>query len=47
MDANEKPSERSYNVKYTNLAGGYIEVTGILTHNGWPHVAHGLAIGMD
>lgn len=47
MDADEKPSERSYTVRFQNDKGGYVELCGILTANGWPNVDHGLAIGHE
>lgn len=45
MDADSCPSSRSYCVKFTNSAGGYVEVVGILTRKGWPTLDHGFAIG--
>ncbi|MEX3984281.1 hypothetical protein AB4Y45_35580 [Paraburkholderia sp. EG287A] len=41
IDGNDVPSERSYCVRWKNAKGGYIEVVGILTNNGWPCVDHG------
>lgn len=45
IDAEERPSDRSYCVRWENLNGGSIEVVGIYTRNGWPFLDHGLAIG--
>ncbi len=44
-DGDDRPSNRSYCVRWTNVQGGYIEVVGILTYKGWPNLDHGLAIG--
>lgn len=45
IDGDDRPSERSYCVRFTNREGGYIEVVGILTSRGWPSLDHGLFIG--
>ena len=47
MDAEDKPANRSYCVRWKNEEGGTIEVVGILTRRGWPSLDHGLAIGED
>jgi len=47
MDADLPPSERIYTVMFTNPKGGYIEVCGILTRNGWPSLHHGYSIGQN
>lgn len=44
LEADEKPADRSYSVRWTNEEGGAIEVVGILTHRGWPFLDHGLDI---
>jgi hypothetical protein len=44
IDASDIPSNRSYCVRWENEQGGSIEVIGILTRKGWPHLDHGLAI---
>ncbi|WP_157673545.1 hypothetical protein [Endozoicomonas ascidiicola] len=41
----EDPDERSYCVRWINKENGYIEVIGILIHDGIPNLDHGLAIG--
>lgn len=46
LDGDEKPSERSYCVRWTNKNDGYLEVVGILTRNGWPSLDHGLNVGV-
>lgn len=48
MDAEDRPSDRSYVVEFTNAKGGMIGVQGILiTNKGWPCLDHGVccAIG--
>lgn len=45
MDADDKPADRSYCVRFKNNLGGYIEVVEILTRHGWPSLDHGFAIG--
>lgn len=45
IDAEERPADRRYCVRWTNNYGGYIEVVGIYTKNGWPFLDHGLVIG--
>lgn len=47
MDAEDTPANRSYTVKFKRPEGGYIEVIGILTRNGWPTLNHGFDIGHD
>ena len=44
IDAEDIPSERSYNVQWENNDGGILEVVGILTHRGWPTMDRGLDI---
>jgi len=44
IDAEYKPSHRSYYVRFINPKGGAIGVEGILTRNGWPSLDHGLFI---
>ncbi|HCF3018224.1 TPA: hypothetical protein NIB55_005490 [Pseudomonas aeruginosa] len=45
MDADERPADRSYCVRWTNAQGGALEVIGILTSKGWPSLNHGIAVG--
>lgn len=47
MDGGDKPADRSYCVKFKNAKGGYIEVVGILTKHGWPHLDFGYEIGHE
>lgn len=47
MDADEKPADRAYSVRFLNEKGGYVEVVGILTNNGRPVLDHGFAIGTE
>lgn len=47
IDADELPSNRTYCIKWINSDGGYIELAGILTNNGWPSLDHGWDIGHD
>ncbi|ETV05562.1 hypothetical protein I5M16_19780 [Pseudomonas aeruginosa] len=47
MDADDRPADRSYCVRWKNPAGGYLEVAGILTLKGWPTLDHGLEIGEE
>lgn len=44
MDAENRPSDRTYGVKFINDQGGEIEVCQIHTRAGWPFLDHGLAI---
>jgi hypothetical protein len=46
-DAEDIPSKRSYYVRWKNPKGGFIEVTYILTRNGWPHIDHGISAGIE
>lgn len=39
-DGDEKPANRYYEVRWTNAVGCYIELTRILTKNGWPFLDH-------
>lgn len=45
LNGEEKPSDRSYTVRFSNKCGGYIELIGIATQFGWPQLDFGLAIG--
>lgn len=47
MDGDDKPADRAYVVKFKTQKGGFIEVVGILTRNGWPSLDHGFCIGED
>jgi len=47
LDADKKQVNRAYTVKFQNDKGGYIEVSGIYTQNGWPFLDYGYAIGHD
>jgi len=47
VDGNDRPSERSYCVRWTNAKGGYIELVGIATKAGWPFLDFGFAFGFD
>lgn len=47
LDGNDKPTDRSYCVRFKNAKGGFIEVIGILTKSGWPMLDHGFEIGSD
>lgn len=45
-DAEEEPFARAYDVRFTNLAGGHIDVAGIILNNeGEPALDHGFDIG--
>jgi hypothetical protein len=44
LDADEKPSDRAYVVKWVNEKGGYLEVVGIHTQGGWPALDYGLEV---
>lgn len=46
-DGDERPTDRSYCVRWQSEQGGYIEVIGILTKHGWPCLDHGFAIGEE
>lgn len=47
MEANLPVAEREYCVRFINLSGGYIELSGILNNHGWPFLNHGLNIGSN
>lgn len=47
LDAEDKPADRSYCVKFQNSQGGYIELVGILTQRGWPYLDHKYDIGLE
>lgn len=47
MDAEQKPADRSYSVRFKNKLGGYIEVIGIQTNHGWPSLDYGFDIGEE
>lgn len=40
-------NNKVYTVRWTNSKGGYIELTGIHTSKGWPHLNYGFNIGTD
>ncbi|MFJ7794642.1 hypothetical protein [Pseudomonas sp. NPDC096950] len=44
-DAEDRPSERQYEVSWINKQRAFIAVVGILTSRGWPSLDHGLSIG--
>lgn len=44
VDGDERPSNRSYCVRFRTPQGGCIEVVGILTRQGWPSLDHGFEI---
>jgi hypothetical protein len=46
-EAEESPANRSYYVRWKNPKGGFMEVTGILTKNGWPFIDHGISAGHE
>lgn len=46
-EAEETPANRSYYVRWKNAKGGFIEVIGILTRNGWPFIDHGISAGQE
>ncbi|WP_427121610.1 hypothetical protein [Pseudomonas aeruginosa] len=43
-NADERPADRFYWVKWTNPKGASLSITGILTSRGWPHLDHGMQI---
>lgn len=43
-NASEPPSQRHYQVTWTNRKGGAISVVGIMTRNGWPTLDYGFSI---
>lgn len=47
LNADDKPADRAYTVRFQNDKGGYVELIGILTARGWPNVDHGFAIGHE
>lgn len=47
MDADEIPSNRSYEVYFINPKGGRIGLVGILTRSGWPSLDHGFEIATN
>ena len=47
IDGDDQPTDRAYSARFRNVAGGYLEVIGILTSRGWPTIDHGLSIGQD
>jgi hypothetical protein len=47
LDVDDKPSDRSYCVKFKTSQGGYLELVGILTRNGWPSLDHGFEVGVE
>ena len=38
-------NDKIYTVRWTNEKGGYVELSGIHTHKGWPHLNFGFNIG--
>lgn len=46
-EAEETPASRSYYVRWKNAKGGFVEVVGILTRNGWPFIDHGISAGQE
>lgn len=46
-DADLRPSQRQYGVKFRHPQGGYVELTCILTRAGWPVLDHGFQIGEE
>jgi hypothetical protein len=46
-EAEDTPANRSYYVRWKNPKGGFMEVTGILTKNGWPFLDHGISAGHE
>ncbi len=47
IDAEDRPADRSYCVRWHTPKGGYVEMVGILTKAGWPSLNHGLDIGFE
>ncbi|KVP65601.1 hypothetical protein WJ96_04340 [Burkholderia ubonensis] len=47
IDAEDRPADRSYCVRWHTPQGGYVELVGILTKSGWPSLDHGFAIGYE
>jgi hypothetical protein len=47
IDAEDKPADRSYCVRWHTPKGGYVELVGILTKAGWPSLDHGFEIGFE
>lgn len=47
IDAEDRPADRSYCVRWHTPQGGYVELTGILTKAGWPTLDHGFDIGYE
>lgn len=47
VDADRKPADRSYCVRFQNETGGFIELAGILTRSGWPCLDHGFYVGEE
>jgi hypothetical protein len=47
IDAEDKPADRSYCVRWHTPQGGYVELIGILTKAGWPSLNHGFDIGFE
>lgn len=43
-DADEKPADRFYWVRWTNPKGASLTVVGILTSHGWPTLDHGMEV---
>lgn len=43
-NADERPADRFYWVKWTNPKGASLSITGILTRRGWPSLDHGMQI---
>jgi len=43
-NADERPANRFYWVKWTNPKGASISVVGILTSRGWPNLDHGMQV---
>lgn len=43
-NADERPADRFYWVKWTNPKGASLSITGILTRCGWPFLDHGMQI---
>ena len=44
IDGDRPSPERSYCVRLTSPEGGYVEMIGIYTRNGWPSLDHGYDI---
>jgi hypothetical protein len=47
IDAEDRPADRSYCVRWHTPKGGYVELVGILTKAGWPSLNHGFDIGFE